>query len=82
MSLSLRRRIERLEATMGGEEVTLEELVLWSYAQEPFDAETQRRHDDFARRSERSKLCRLIEEAFGALILAAASGRAADAKVP
>jgi hypothetical protein len=26
-----RRRIERLEAKMGGDEVTLEELVLWSY---------------------------------------------------
>ena len=63
MTRSLRRRIERLEAASGGDEVTLEELVLWSYAKEPFDAETQRRYDDFARRYERSRLCRLIEEA-------------------
>ena len=64
MSLSLRRRIERLESTMGGDEVTLEEIVLWSYEKEPFDAETQRRYDDFARRYERSRLGRLIEEAW------------------
>ena len=38
MSLSLKRRIERLEATIGGNEVTLEELVVWSYAEPPFDA--------------------------------------------
>ena len=48
---------------MGGEEVTLEELVLWSYAQEPFDAETQRHYDDFARRREHSRLCGLIRDA-------------------
>jgi hypothetical protein len=61
MSRSLRRRIERLEAAWGNGEVTLEELVLWSYEQEPFDAETQRRYDDFERRCEHSKLCKLIE---------------------
>ena len=64
MSLSLKRRIERLEATIGGNEVTLEELVVWSYAEPPFDAETQRRYDEFARRYERSRLCRLMEESW------------------
>jgi len=62
--MTLLRRLERLEAMMGGGEVGLEELILWSYEREPFDAGTQRRYEDFTRRCEGSRLCRLINEAY------------------
>jgi hypothetical protein len=70
--MSLLRRVERIEAARGAEDdVTLEEIVLWSYRLgEIFDADTQRRYDDFQRRCKNSRLC--------ALILEAASSRAAD----
>ena len=63
MALSLKRRVEALEAALGGDEVTLEEIVVWSMRQRPYDAETQRRFEDFARCLETSKLGRLIREA-------------------
>jgi hypothetical protein len=44
--------------------VTLEEMILWSYEKEPYDAETQRRHEHFARRCQRSRLCKLIERSW------------------
>jgi hypothetical protein len=64
MSRNLKRRVDRLETARGGGEVTLAEMLLWSYANRPYDAETQRRHDDFVRRSQHSKLCRLIVSAW------------------
>lgn len=54
---SLERRVQRLEAERSaGEEVTLEQAILWSYRlkDEPFDPETQRQYDEFSRRCERS----------------------------
>jgi hypothetical protein len=64
MTSTLKRRVARLEAVRGGQEVTLEEMILWSYEKEPYDAETQRRYDDFARRRERSKLWRLMAKSY------------------
>jgi hypothetical protein len=63
---SLERRVQRLEAERSaGEEVTLEQAILWSYRleEEPFDPETQRQYDEFCRRCERSKLGTLFKEA-------------------
>jgi hypothetical protein len=63
MALSLKRRVEALEAAFGGDNVTLEEIVLWSMRQGPYDAETQQRHEEFLRRFHASELGRLIQEA-------------------
>ena len=63
---NLERRLRRLETERGADkEVTLEEVVLWSYRpkDEPFDPETQRQYDEFCRRYERSKLGRSLMEA-------------------
>jgi hypothetical protein len=61
MALSLKRRVEALEAALGGKEVTLEEIVLWSMRQGPYDAETQERYEEYLRRRQASELGRLIE---------------------
>jgi hypothetical protein len=53
MALSLERRVEALEAALGGDGATLEELVLWSTRQGPCDDETERR-------LETSRLGRLV----------------------
>jgi hypothetical protein len=63
MVTNLKRRVEALEAKIVGDKVTLEELILWSTQERPFNAETQRRYDDFERRFENSRLCRLMREA-------------------
>jgi hypothetical protein len=63
MSRSLRRRIERVEAALGVDDVKLDEVLFWTiYAPRPFDAETQRGYDDFLRRYELSRPYRLMEE--------------------
>jgi hypothetical protein len=66
--MSLLRRVERIEAARGAEDdVTHAEWVIWSYdfehVKEPFDADTQRRYDDFLRRLVKSKIYRLVMEA-------------------
>jgi hypothetical protein len=75
----LERRVRRLEAGSNDDEVTLEELVLWSMRfrerEGPLDAETQHRHEDFERRFERSKLCRIFQD----MMASAASNRSASA---
>ena len=43
MNKTLKNRVEQLELASGGGEPTLEEIVLWSLQEPPFDAETQRR---------------------------------------
>jgi hypothetical protein len=53
MASSMKRRVEALEAALGGDDVTLEELVHASMRQEPLDDET-------ARRIETSRLGRLV----------------------
>ena len=60
--MTLLRRLERIEATRGAvDDVTLEEVVLWSYQlNEMFNAGSQRRFNDFARRCKNSRLCALI----------------------
>lgn len=63
MALSLKRRVEALEAALGGDNMTLEEVVLWSMRRGPYDAETQQRHEEFFRRFQASELGRLIQEA-------------------
>jgi hypothetical protein len=63
MSISLKRRVEALEAKIGGDDVTLEEAIFWSMHRGPYDDETQRRYDDFERRCANSSLGRLIGEA-------------------
>ena len=63
MSVSLKRRVEALEAALGSDhDVTLEEIIGWSMHQGPYDAETQRQYEDFNQRLEPSRLGRLIQE--------------------
>ena len=62
MSVSLKRRVEALEAALGSDDVTHEEIVGWSMRQGPYDAETQRQYEDFNQRLEASRLGRLIQE--------------------
>ena len=65
---TLERRVQRLEAERSAdEEVTHAEWVIWTndflmHAKEPFDADTQRRYDEFVRRLVKSKIYRLFEE--------------------
>ena len=62
--MSLKRRVEKLESARGGDdEVTLAELVFWSYQTAPYNPELERRYADFKRRCKTSRLCRLIEDA-------------------
>jgi hypothetical protein len=62
--MSLKRRVEKLESARGGDdEVSLVELVFWSYQTPPYDPELQRRYADFRRRCKGSRLCKLIADA-------------------
>ena len=62
MSVSLKRRVEALEAALGSDDVTHEEIVGWSMRRGSYDAETQRQYEDFNQRLEASRLGRLIQE--------------------
>jgi hypothetical protein len=66
--MSLAQRLSRLEAKSGGDRVTLEELITWSYRGEPYDPAMQKEYEDFARRCERSALCRLILKAYRSFV--------------
>jgi hypothetical protein len=68
MTLSLKRRVEALEAALGGDDATLEDLVHASMRKGPLDDET-------ARRIETSRLGRLV-------IAAAAAAPAPVAAAP
>ena len=76
MSVSLKRRVEALEAALGSDDVTHEEIVGWSMHQGPYDAETQRQYEDFNQRLEASRLGRLIQEG------ASGSGHASEPRRP
>jgi hypothetical protein len=39
--MSLKRRIEKLESAGGDDEVSLAELVFWSYQEPPYDPDLQ-----------------------------------------
>ena len=58
---TLERRVARLEAAAGDDDVTWEELVRWSYIRDPLSPERQREFAEFERR-ETSALCLLIKE--------------------
>ena len=76
MSVSLKRRVEALEAALGSDDVTHGEIVGWSMRQGPYDAETQRQYEDFNQRLEASRLGRLIQEG------ASGSGHASEPRRP
>jgi hypothetical protein len=66
--MTLLRRLERLEAALGAkDDVSHPEIVAWSYRRPPYDAATQKNFDNFARRCENSRLCRLILEAYSGM---------------